>query len=119
MTGGAGDDILIGGADSDTLTGGVGNDQFIYQTLSYLDDTITDFNQNEDKLVLTEAFKNIGYTGSNPIGDGYLQFVQSGTSTQVNWSYGVIGFSFFSFFTLATLNNFTATNLAVGTNVLV
>ncbi|MEH2107263.1 DUF4347 domain-containing protein [Nostoc sp.] len=116
LIGGAGDDTLIGGADRDTLTGGSGHDQFIYQTLSYLDDTITDFNQSEDKLVLTEAFKNLGYSGSNPILDGYLQFVQSGTSTQVNYSsYGIGSY----FFTLATLNNFTATNLVVGSNVLV
>ncbi|MEH1799972.1 MAG: hypothetical protein V7L13_12560 [Nostoc sp.] len=67
LIGGAGDDTLIGGADRDTLTGGSGHDQFIYQTLSYLDDTITDFNQSEDKLVLTEAFKNLSYSGSNPI----------------------------------------------------
>ncbi|MHC5759630.1 DUF4347 domain-containing protein [Nostoc sp.] len=116
LIGGAGDDTLIGGADRDTLTGGSGHDQFIYQTLSYLDDTITDFNQSEDKLVLTEAFKNLGYSGSNPILDGYLQFVQSGTSTQVNYSsYGIGSY----FFTLATLSNFTATNLVLGSNVLV
>jgi CSLREA domain-containing protein len=116
LIGGVGDDILIGGADYDTLTGGSGDDQFVYQTFSYLDDTITDFNENEDKLVLTEAFKNLGYSGSNPIGDGYLQFVQSGTSTEVKYSNYGIGYYAF---TLATLNNFAATNLVVGINVLV
>ena len=114
LIGGAGNDILIGGADNNTLTGGSGNDQFIYQTLSYPGDTITDFNQSQDKLVLTNLFKSVGYSGSNPIGDGYLQFVQSGTSTQVNYSAGP-----YSVYTLATLNNFTATNLVVGTNVIV
>ncbi|MEI1375162.1 DUF4347 domain-containing protein [Nostoc sp. UHCC 0926] len=114
LIGGAGNDILIGGADNDTLTGGSGNDQFIYQTLSYSGDTITDFNQSQDKLVFTDLFKSVGYSGSNPIGDGYLQFVQSGTSTQVNSSAGA-----YSVYTLATLDNFTATNLVVGTNVIV
>ncbi|MBW4456950.1 MAG: ScyD/ScyE family protein [Nostoc indistinguendum CM1-VF10] len=116
LRGGAGNDILIGGEGNDTLTGGSGYDQFIYQTLSSSTDTITDFNQSQDKLVLTEAFKNLGYSGSNPIADGYLQFVQSGTSTEVKYSSSGIGSSTF---TLATLNNLAATNLVVGSNVLV
>ncbi|WP_306422132.1 choice-of-anchor Q domain-containing protein, partial [Nostoc sp. CHAB 5715] len=113
LVGGAGNDILIGGNLSDTLTGNSGNDQFIYQTFSN-SDTITDFNQNEDKLILTDLFKSRGYSSSNPISDGYLRFVQSGTSTQVQFAY--FGDNFYTF---ATLNNFTATNLVVGTNVIV
>ncbi|MBW4426823.1 MAG: hypothetical protein KME50_20835 [Nostoc desertorum CM1-VF14] len=113
LNGGAGDDILIGSGLSDTLTGGSGNDQFIYQALSN-NDTITDFNQSQDKLILTDLFKSYGYSSSNPIGDGYLEFVQLGTSTQVQFAY--LGNSFYTF---ATLNNFTATNLVVGTNVIV
>ncbi len=116
LRGGAGDDILIGGAGDDILTGGSGDDQFIYQTLSDAGDTITDFNQSEDKLILTDLFESRGYSGSNPILDGYLQFVQSGTSTEVKYSSDGIGYYFF---TLATLDNFTATNLVVGTNVIV
>ncbi|MEH2042837.1 DUF4347 domain-containing protein [Nostoc sp.] len=112
LMGGAGNDILLGGDFSDTLTGGSGNDQFIYQTLSN-SDTITDFNKSEDKLILTDLFKSRGYSGSNPIGDGNLQFVQSGTSTLVQV------FDYYSFYTFVTLNNFTATNLVVGTNVIV
>ncbi|MEH1971448.1 DUF4347 domain-containing protein [Nostoc sp.] len=113
LIGGAGDDILVGGSGThyNILTGGSGRDQFIYQTFD-ANDTITDFNQSQDKLVLTDVFKSLGYTGSNPILDGNLQFVQSDTSTLVkvvaNYSY-----------TLAILDNFTATNLVVGTNVIV
>ncbi|MCL6749892.1 hypothetical protein KBT16_02405 [Nostoc sp. CCCryo 231-06] len=113
LNGGAGNDILIGGDFSDTLTGGSGNDQFIYQTLSN-GDTITDFNKSEDKLILTDLFKSQGYSSSNPISDGYLRFVQSGTSTEVQFAY--FGNNLYTF---ATLNNFTATNLVVGTNVIV
>jgi CSLREA domain-containing protein len=113
LTGGAGNDILVGGAGSDTLTGGAGNDQFIYQTLNDTSDTITDFNQSEDKLVLTDLFKSRGYGSTNPISDGNLKFVQSDTSTLVQ----VLGYD--SFYTFATLDNFTATNLVVGTNVIV
>ncbi len=113
LIGGAGDDTLVGGAGNDTLTGGSGNDQFICQTYSYIGDTITDFNQNEDKLVLTDLFKSLGYNGSNPMKDGYLQFVQSDTSTLVQV------FEYSHFDTFATLDNFTATNLVVGSNVLI
>ncbi|MHC5824438.1 MAG: calcium-binding protein, partial [Nostoc sp.] len=113
LIGGAGNDILVGGTGYDTLTGGSGRDQFIYQTLSDGNDTITDFNQSEDKLVLTDLFKSVGYTGSNPIADGYLHFVQSDTSTQVSYGKG----SYTD--TLVTLDNFRATNLVVGTNVII
>ncbi|MEH2071775.1 MAG: DUF4347 domain-containing protein [Nostoc sp.] len=119
LIGGTGNDILVGGAGNDSLTGGSGNDQFVYQALSdkgTTGDKITDFNQNQDKLVLTDLFKSLGYNGGSPYGDGYLQFVQSGTSTQVqvDANGGGDGFS-----TLVTLNNFTASNLIVGTNVIV
>ncbi|MBG1266917.1 DUF4347 domain-containing protein [Nostoc sp. WHI] len=111
LIGGDGNDILLGGRGNDILTGGSGNDQFIYQTFRDVSDIITDFNQSKDKLVFTDLFKSQGYTSTNPIGDGYLQFVQSGTSTQVNSNYYPL--------TLVTLDNFTATNLVVGTNVIV
>ncbi|MEH1812169.1 MAG: type I secretion C-terminal target domain-containing protein [Nostoc sp.] len=116
LIGGAGDDILVTGSGThyNILTGGSGRDQFIYQPLSDVDaiDTITDFDQSQDKLVLTDLFKSLGYTGSNPILDDNLQFVQSDTYTLVK-----VGAN--SSDTLAILDNFTATNLVVGSNVLV
>ncbi|BDI15196.1 hypothetical protein ANSO36C_09980 [Nostoc cf. commune SO-36] len=114
VIGGSGNDIVIGGTSYDTLTGGSGHDQFIYQTLSDAGDTITDFNQSEDKLVLTDLFKSRGYGSSNPINDGNLKFVQSDTFTLVIYTEA----SYYSY-TLATLDNFTATNLVIGTNVIV
>ncbi|MEH1870282.1 hypothetical protein [Nostoc sp.] len=103
---------------SDTLTGGSANDQFIYQTLSYSTNPITDFDPSQDKLVFTDLFKSQGYSSSNPIADGNLKFVQSGTSTlvEVLISYSP---SYSDFSTFATLDNFTATNLVVGSNVIV
>ncbi|MBD2531947.1 DUF4347 domain-containing protein [Nostoc flagelliforme FACHB-838] len=124
LIGGAGDDILFRGSKNgdsaqSILTGSSGNDQFIYQTFGFFGDKITDFNQAEDKLVLTDVFKSLGYTGSNPISDRRLQFVQSGTSTlvQVSRVDSLFYDNFFS--TLTSLDNFTATNLVVGTNVIV
>ncbi|MBE8969279.1 DUF4347 domain-containing protein [Nostocales cyanobacterium LEGE 12452] len=127
LIGGAGKDSVIGGAGddiffverknsfeaNDILTGGSGQDQFVYKTLTYYGEAITDFNQSEDKLVFTDLFKSLGYSGSNPILDGYLKFVQSDTSTLVQVSVNS------SPYTLANLSNFTATNLVVGTNVIV
>ncbi len=123
LLGAAGNDILIGGADDDILTGGSGYDGFVYQALSdkgTTGDIITDFSQSQDQLVLTNLFKSLGYSASNPISDGYLRFVQSGSSTQVQLdSNGGAD----DFTTLVTLNNFTATNLVVdfvvGRNVIV
>ncbi|MEH2467277.1 calcium-binding protein, partial [Nostoc sp.] len=120
LSGGAGNDILIVGdydtdysfddqEQNDILYGGSGNDQFIFQSYS-TNNIIIDFNQSEDELILTNVLKSEGYTGSNPISDGYLKFVQSGTATKVNTYYNE---------TLVTLNNFTATNLVIGTNVIV
>ena len=45
---------------------------------------ITDFNVAADKLDLTGIFNSIGYTGTNPVADGYLSFVSDGAGdTQV------------------------------------
>ncbi|MEH2083719.1 MAG: DUF4347 domain-containing protein [Nostoc sp.] len=112
LIGDTGNDILFASYFDDTLTGGSGNDQFVYQASS-IGNTITDFNQSEDKLIITDWLKSRGYTGSNPIADGYLQFVQSGTSTQVNFTKDD------DILASLNLNNFTATNLVVGTNVIV
>ncbi|MBN3958688.1 putative Ig domain-containing protein [Nostoc sp. NMS8] len=117
LAGGIGNDILIGGVGNDILTGGTENDRFVYLAFSdkgTTGDVITDFNQSQDKLVLTDLFRSLNYLGTNPITDGYLRFVQSGTSTRVQLDAdgGANAFS-----TLTTLNSFTATNLVIGGNV--
>ena len=49
LIGGAGNDTLTGGAGDDTLTGGAGNDTFVFGP-GFGNDTITDFNPDEDTL---------------------------------------------------------------------
>jgi Ca2+-binding RTX toxin-like protein len=110
ILGGDGDDIINGGFDGDQLTGGLGRDRFVYDSFGDRGDTIKDFNLQDDALVLTGLFKEIGYQGVDPIGDGYLQFVQQGLNTAVQIDPdGVDGLS--PFRTLVVLENIKAQDL--------
>ena len=83
LIGGAGNDILVGGDGYDDLTGGSGNDQFVYTSIEDRRDTIADFEIGKDKIVLTELFKSLGYSGTNPITDGYMRIRQFSSATWV------------------------------------
>ncbi|MFB2892382.1 beta strand repeat-containing protein [Aerosakkonemataceae cyanobacterium BLCC-F50] len=113
LRGGTGNDTLIGGAGNDNLGGGTGNDLFVYTSFSDRTDVITDFNTSQDKLDL----KGLNL-GANPVANGFLRFSQSGANTLIQIDTDGIG-TVSTFSTLVTLNSVTATNLVVGTNVLV
>ena len=84
IIGGTGNDTIIAGQGADHLTGGGGNDTFVFDTLPWNAGHITDFNVATDKIDLSGIFSSIGYTGSNPVADGYLSFSSDGTGdTQV------------------------------------
>ncbi|NEQ21970.1 MAG: tandem-95 repeat protein [Microcoleus sp. SIO2G3] len=118
LTGGRGNDLLTGGSGVDLLVGGAGNDTFVYTDFNDEGDTITDFIVLRDVLDLRTLFDNLGYAGANPITAGYMQFVQSGTDTQVQIDPdGVAGSQ--NFTTLVTLNSVTTTALMIGSNVIV
>jgi Ca2+-binding RTX toxin-like protein len=118
LIGGKGNDTLVGGADGDLLTGSEDRDKFVFNSFSERTDIITDFNVNEDSLVLTKVFTALNYNGVNPIADGYMQFVQQGSSTAVQVDLdGINGSS--PFMTLVVLENVTASNLIVGNNVII
>ncbi len=118
LNGGRGNDLLAGGSGADLLIGGAGNDTFVYTDFNDKGDTITDFGVGRDVLDLTTLFDNLGYAGANPIAAGYMQFVQSGTDTQVQIDPdGVVGSQNFS--SLVTLNNVTTTALMIGSNVII
>ena len=76
IVGTAGPDYITGGAGAKTLTGGGGNDSFVFTNMRDVGQRIADFTVGEDKLVFTQLFSSLGYTGSNPIADGYIKFVQ-------------------------------------------
>jgi Ca2+-binding RTX toxin-like protein len=76
-------DTLIGGLGRDVLTGGLGRDRFVYTSLLDAGDRITDFVVGTDRLVVDQMLARLGYTGSDPIGDGYLNVFDSGADILV------------------------------------
>ncbi|OCQ97777.1 hypothetical protein BCD64_06680 [Nostoc sp. MBR 210] len=107
-----GNDTVVGGAGSDRLTGGTGSDKFVFSSLGEGIDTITDFSSTEDFLILQTLLTHLNYTGINPIADGYIQGIQSGSGTLIQFDIdGLNGNSIFS--TLATVSNFIASNFSL------
>lgn len=53
LVGGRSNDALNGGIGDDTLTGGIGNDSFIFDSLNFGSDTVTDFRIGSDTLDLS------------------------------------------------------------------
>lgn len=109
LVGGVGNDVLIGGLDSDRLIGGVGSDRFVFNNFNERTDTIVDFDDSQDMLVLSNLLIQQAYNGVAPIADGYLQFVQDGSSTRVQVDPDGVGD--FPFTTMAILNNVDAQSL--------
>ncbi|MBE9176681.1 hypothetical protein IQ225_17690, partial [Synechocystis salina LEGE 06155] len=118
LLGGFDDDVLMGGRGADRLIGGLGRDKFVYNALNEAGDIIFDFNRNQDQLILTELFKDLGYNGINPIADGYLRFNRLGFGTQVQIDPdGVL--NGLNYTTLTTLIGILPSSLSVGTNVVI
>lgn len=76
IVGTVGSDYITGLAGAKTLTGGGGNDSFVFTNMRDVGQRIADFTVGEDKLIFTQLFSSLGYTGSNPIADSYIKFVQ-------------------------------------------
>ncbi|MUL38412.1 calcium-binding protein [Gloeocapsopsis dulcis] len=55
LIGGEGSDLLTGGKDNDVLTGGSGKDGFIFYSPQEGVDKITDFNYQEDLVIIDES----------------------------------------------------------------
>ncbi len=78
IVGGSANDTLIAGHGADVLTGGGGSDSFVFNVLPWNAGHITDFNPSMDVLDLHGIFAGFGYSGGDPVGDGYLNFVADG-----------------------------------------
>ncbi len=74
---------IIGGFGRDLLNGGEGTDLFVYQNLRDAGDIITGFELQEDKIDLTDVLTGFGYTGVDPLGDGYVSLQDYNGGTQV------------------------------------
>jgi len=77
LTGTAGDDVITGGAGADVITGGAGADTFVYTSIRDAGDRIADFTPGTDRIRLTALLASIGYAGSNALGDGVVQLVNT------------------------------------------
>jgi serralysin len=84
IIGGTGGDVLIAGHGADMLTGGGGNDFFVFDASPWNAGQITDFTLGADKLDLSAILGAAGYTGTDPVADGWVSFSSDGQSdTQV------------------------------------
>jgi Ca2+-binding RTX toxin-like protein len=79
LTGGSGDDTFYAGHNSVVMTGDGGADKFVFQYLPWNAGHITDFAVGTDRIDMSALFQASGYTGSDPVGDGYLQFQSDGS----------------------------------------
>ncbi len=83
LTGGTGDDTLNASQGSDTLTGGAGRDVFAWAREPWSPATVTDFEKGVDRLDLSALFAAGGYTGSDPVGDGWIKLQNGPGGLQV------------------------------------
>ncbi len=109
LIGGAGDDFLDGEGGNDTFTGGSGEDTFDFNEFLLGDvSVITDFEtgSNADQLDLEELLvDDLGYSGSDAVGDGFLRFVQSESDTRVEIDADGAAGAAFDFALFITLEN--------------
>jgi subtilisin-like proprotein convertase family protein len=78
VQGGRGNDTIVAGQGADTLSGGPGNDTFDFDFLKTAPDVITDFATGSDVIDVRQLFTSIGYTGSDPVADHWLNLTADG-----------------------------------------
>jgi Ca2+-binding RTX toxin-like protein len=85
LVGGSGDDTLIGGHGQDTMTGAAGADHFTWNDVPWAFSQITDFTEGQDKIDVSHLLSAVGYSGTDPIADGYIRFGDDGNGN--TWIY--------------------------------
>ncbi|MDB5458684.1 MAG: exsH, partial [Caulobacteraceae bacterium] len=87
ITGGAGADTVYIGRGGDVVTGGLGADNFVFKETPWNGGHITDFSGAQgDKIDLTGLLAKSGYSGADPLGDGYLKITDDGASNAQVWA---------------------------------
>jgi len=84
LVGGGGNDTLNASQGFDVLTGGGGSDMFVFGKEPWAPIQITDFTRGADRIDLRGLFDAAGYTGNDPVRDGYMRLQSDGLgNTQV------------------------------------
>ncbi|MCR5873950.1 type I secretion C-terminal target domain-containing protein [Phenylobacterium sp. J426] len=78
LIGGSGADTLHASQGPDVLTGGAGPDVFAWTVQPWSPARVTDFVVGEDRLDLSALLDAAGYTGSDPVADGYVLLFDDG-----------------------------------------
>lgn len=78
LTGTSANDTFYASQGNDMLTGGAGADTFVFNSQPWSPDHITDFTPGQDRLDLSPLFRAYGYTGSDPIADGWIRLFADG-----------------------------------------
>ena len=74
----AGADTFYASQGGDQLTGGAGADLFVFNRQPWQPDNIADFQVGTDHLDVTALLQQVGYTGSDPVADGYITLIDDG-----------------------------------------
>jgi Ca2+-binding RTX toxin-like protein len=82
----AGDDTFNLGRGGDVVTGNGGADLFRFVETPWAGGRITDFS-SDDVLDLSGLLARSGYTGADPIADGYIKITDDGAGDGQVWSY--------------------------------
>ncbi|ARQ01804.1 calcium-binding protein [Pseudorhodoplanes sinuspersici] len=111
ISGNDGDDYIWGGAGTDTLFGGLGRDRFAFHDPSEAGDVIGDFQAGltGDQIDLSVMRARLNWEAGDPIANGYLRWVQSGSDVLVQINADGTGSDFA---TLATLTGVNASSLS-------
>lgn len=82
------DDLITGFQGRDAIATGTGRDRVVYTRIADGGDTISDFAVGMDKIVVTQLLESVGYSGADPIAEGYLGFKAKCGDTQVLFNPG-------------------------------
>src|SRR6185312_8572154 len=85
LFGGTGADVFDLGRGGDWVSGGGGDDLFAYAATPWAAGGITDFNAG-DRLDLSGLLSASGYSGTDPVGAGYIKITDDGSGDAQIWS---------------------------------